>query len=257
VKRAIVWMKRHAAAFGVSPDRVVLGGDSAGAHRALLAASAPDDPWLTPEDVRGENLSTRGVITYYAVADYRLESKPLVNRGPVAHAAQRLLTGLLETWSGPTIPSEDVWSAQFVGGQREDWPDLYRRVSPITRVRPDSPPTLHFVGEHDVYVSRGRSILALHHRLQAGGVPSMYVELPQTDHAFDMVLPTLSPAAQAAMYDVDDLEELAVLGLRLARLDATAVPSSRASMAPPAAPAVLQARRRPPVTWSCGPTSIT
>jgi hypothetical protein len=32
---------------------------------------------------------------------------------------------------------------------------------------------------------------------------SAYVELPQTDHAFDIFLPKLSPAAQAAMYDVD------------------------------------------------------
>ena len=203
VKRAIVWMKRNAAALGVNPDRVVLGGDSAGAHLALLAAYAPDDPLLTPEDVRGEDLSVRGVVNYYAVADYRLESRPLVERGPVAETAKRLLTSLMETWSGARVPPDDEWSAQFTGGQREDWPELYRRVSPITHVGPDAPPTLQFVGEHDVYVSRGGSILALHRRLQAAGVPSVYVELPQTDHAFDMLLPELSPAAQAAMYDVD------------------------------------------------------
>jgi hypothetical protein len=29
------------------------------------------------------------------------------------------------------------------------------------------------------------------------------VEFPRTDHAFDMFLPGFSPAAQAAMYDVD------------------------------------------------------
>jgi acetyl esterase/lipase len=203
VKRAIVWMKRHAARYGVNPDRIVLGGDSAGAHLALLAAYAPDDPLLTPADVRGENLAVRGVVNYYAVADYRLESKPLVQRGPVGEAAKRLLTDLLERWSGATVPSDDEWSAQFTGGQREDWPERYRRVSPITHVGPDAPPTLQFVGAHDVYVSRGGSILALHRKLQAAGVPSVYVEFPQTDHAFDMILPELSPAAQAAMYDVD------------------------------------------------------
>jgi acetyl esterase/lipase len=203
VKRAIVWMKRNADAFGVRPDRVVLGGGSAGAHLALLAAYAPEDPLLTPEDVRGEDLSVRGVVNYYAVADYRLESKPLVQRGPVGEAAKRLLTRLLEAWSGATIPSDDEWSAQFTGGHREDWPELYRRLSPITHSGPDSPPTLQFVGEHDVYVSRGGSIPALHRRLRAAGVPSVLVELPWTDHAFDMFLPALSPAAQSALYDVD------------------------------------------------------
>jgi hypothetical protein len=31
----------------------------------------------------------------------------------------------------------------------------------------------------------------------------VYVEFPRTDHAFDILLPMVSPAAQAAMYDVD------------------------------------------------------
>jgi acetyl esterase/lipase len=203
VKRAIVWMKRNAAHYGVHPDRIVLGGGSAGGHLALLAAYAPDDPLLTPEDVRGEELAVRGVINYYGVTDYRLESNPPVARGPVGAAAERLLTSLLERWSGATIPPDDEWNAQFTGGQREDWPELYRRLSPITRAGPDSPPTLQFVGAHDVYASRGGSILALHRGLQAAGVPSVYVELPQTDHGFDQVLPELSPAAQAAMYDAD------------------------------------------------------
>jgi hypothetical protein len=120
VKRAVVWMKRDAASFGVNPDRVVLGGDSAGAHLALLAAYSPDDPLLTPEDVRGEDLSVRGVINDYAQADYRLESRPVVQRGPLAEAVERPLTSLLETWSGARIPSDDEWNAQFTGGQRVD-----------------------------------------------------------------------------------------------------------------------------------------
>ena len=39
--------------------------------------------------------------------------------------------------------------------------------------------------------------------LQAAGVPSVLVEFPNSDHAFDLVLPHISPAAQAATYDVE------------------------------------------------------
>jgi hypothetical protein len=46
----------------VNPDRIVLGGGSAGTHLALLAGYAPDDPSPTPEDVCGEDLSVRGVM---------------------------------------------------------------------------------------------------------------------------------------------------------------------------------------------------
>jgi acetyl esterase/lipase len=70
-------------------------------------------------------------------------------------------------------------------------------------VGPDTPPTLQFVGEHDVYLSRRGAELALHRKLLEAGVSSVYVEYPRTDHMFDMFLPVFSPAAQAAMYDVD------------------------------------------------------
>jgi acetyl esterase/lipase len=43
----------------------------------------------------------------------------------------------------------------------------------------------------------------LHRRLREAGVASVCVEFPRTDHAFDLFLPTVSPAAQASMYDTD------------------------------------------------------
>ncbi len=41
VKRAIAWMKANASRYGVDPEKIVLGGGSAGSHLALLAAYAP------------------------------------------------------------------------------------------------------------------------------------------------------------------------------------------------------------------------
>ena len=75
VKRALAWLKRNADRYGVDPDHIVLGGGSAGSHLALLAAYAPYHPLFTPEDVRGVDLSVRGVVGYYNAGDYRLESR--------------------------------------------------------------------------------------------------------------------------------------------------------------------------------------
>jgi acetyl esterase/lipase len=91
----------------------------------------------------------------------------------------------------------------FVGGRADQWPDLYQQISPIVHVSANVPPTLQFVGEHDVYVSESRSVSSLHRKLREVGVPSVFVEFPRTDHAFDLVLPGIAPAAQSAMYDVD------------------------------------------------------
>ncbi len=208
VKRALAWLKRNAGRYGVDPNNIVLGGGSAGSHLALLAAYAPYHPLFTPEDVRGVDLSVRGVIGYYNAGDYRLESQPAVNPSAVEQTVARMLTSLLESWTSSEIAVDDAggWDAHlFLGGGPDQWPDLYQQISPIVHVSVDmdTPPTLQFVGEHDVYVSDSGSVSALHRKLQAVGLPSVYVEFPRIDHGFDLFLPGISPAAQAAMYDVD------------------------------------------------------
>lgn len=110
---------------------------------------------------------------------------------------------MLESFSNSKIPSDEEWNARFLGGRPEEWPDLYRQVSPITHVGPNTPPTLQFMGEHDVYVSAAGTVPELHRKLREAGVPSVYVELPRTDHAFDKFFPEVSPPARTAMYDVD------------------------------------------------------
>jgi acetyl esterase/lipase len=205
VKRAIAWLKRNADHYGVNPHNIVLGGGSAGSHLALLAAYAPYHPRFTPEDVAGEDLSVRGVIGYYNGGDYRLESKLNVKRTAWEQALVGPLTHLFGTLVGAEIAVDDTgeWDPNlFLGGPADEWPELYRQISPIVHVDADSPPTLQLVGEHDVY-GGSRSVAALHAKLQAAGVPSIELRLPRTDHAFDLFLPELSPAAQTAMYDVD------------------------------------------------------
>jgi acetyl esterase/lipase len=212
VKRALAWLKRNADRYGVNPDRIVLAGGSAGSHLALLAAYAPYHPLFTPEDVRGANLSVRGVIGYYNAGDYRLENKAAISKSALEQTVTGLLTNVLERWSRSEIAVDDTgaWDAPvFLGGRPDEWPELYRQISPIVHVGSDTPPTLQFAGEDDVYVSGTGfasgigSAPALHRRLREAGIPSVYVEFPSTDHAFDMFLPKVSPAAQAAMYDVD------------------------------------------------------
>ena len=205
VKRAVAWLKRNASRYGVNPKHIVLGGGSGGSHLALLAAYAPDHPLFTPEDVRGADLSVRGVVGYYNAGDYRLESWPNVKKTLVQRAVTGLLTRVFERVIGAEIAVDETgnWNPRlFFGGSPDAWPELYRQISPIAHVGPDTPPTLQIVGEHDMY-GGARSASALHAKLQAAGVPAVELRIPRTDHAFDLVLPAISPAAQTAMYDVD------------------------------------------------------
>jgi len=74
--------------------------------------------------------------------------------------------------------------------------------SPIHHVGPHCPPTLLLQGGHDPGGMRPDT-LRLHQSLQTAGVKSIYLEYPNTGHGFDLILPRLSPAAQAATHDVE------------------------------------------------------
>ena len=52
----------------------------------------------------------------------------------------------------------------------------------------------------------------LHEKLVAADVPAVYVEYPQSEHAFDVGLPRLAPAAQAALYETERLLALLAAG---------------------------------------------
>ncbi len=211
VKRAVIWLKRNGAAYGVDAQRVALMGGSAGAHLALLAAYTPNDPALQP-DGSAVDTSLRCVVSFYGPADF-IDMYEGTERTR-ARIAQRkrirpygaLLESLLQRagLAPANAPIEQTrnYIAELLGAEPEQDPDLYRQLSPLGRVGPHCPPTLLLQGTADIF-GMGPSVQRLHRALQAAGVPSVLVEFPHTDHAFDLVLPQVSPAAQAAVYDVE------------------------------------------------------
>jgi acetyl esterase/lipase len=198
VKHAIAWMKINASRYGVDPEKIVLGGGSAGGHLAQLAGFTPHHPELTPEDLKDSDLSVCGILSYYGFTDllamYQyMNMHPLENQPPVP--------------VGKNLgPSEGMrymsrWDILF-GGWPQDKPNIYELTSPITHVHPGCPPTLLIQGEQDIFCSVDATH-AHHARLVESGVPTINLVYPWTNHAFDLLLPQINPAAQSALYDVD------------------------------------------------------
>jgi acetyl esterase/lipase len=197
VKRAIAWMKANAAQYGVNPDKIVLGGGSAGAHLALLAGYTPQHPELTPEDLVDADLSVSGVVSYYPPADMQTmyqysEQQQFADRPPVSTGPDTSIS-FREDFGRMDI---------FLGGWPQDIPDAYELASPVTHIHPGSPPTLLFHGSQDG-LAPADITRALYAKLVDSGVPAVGVVFPWTNHAFDLLLPQLSPPAQSALYDVD------------------------------------------------------
>jgi acetyl esterase/lipase len=199
VKRAIAWMKSNADRYGVNPEKIVLGGSSAGAHLALLAGYTPQHPEFIPEDVKSADLSVCGVISYYGPSDLMAGYIPWRKANPYADL--------------PSVPIGEKLDAKLrmryagrmdilLGGQPQDISETYRLATPTTHVHPGSPSTLLMQGDKDLLVAMD-STNALYTKLVESGVPAINVVFPWTDHVFDLVLPQISPPAQSALYDVD------------------------------------------------------
>jgi acetyl esterase/lipase len=220
-KRALAWLKHHAADLGIRPDRIVLAGGSAGGHLALLAAYTHDDRTLTPAKLAGSDPRVCGVVSLYGQADLAAHYDHTSQQKTCRPEDPR------PDWDAPPPP----WMARLfgsaagrlklhlapagrldwlVGGTPSELPDRYAQLSPVHRVRPGCPPTLLVHGEHDE-MAPVDAMRQLQRRLERAGVPVTGVYLPHTDHGFDVLGTTWSPPARAAIHVLERF--LAVLAV--------------------------------------------
>ena len=147
---AIAWTLEHIAEYGGDPARVVVAGQSAGAHLAML--STLDAQYLAA--LGHSSAELRGLIGISGVYDVAAEDAFL--------RTQRQPTKLLEEVMGGT--------------------ENYAARSPLSYVRADLPPVLLIHGDADTTVSPSIST-AFHEALQATGAQSELVIYPGHGHA--------------------------------------------------------------------------
>jgi acetyl esterase/lipase len=211
VNAAINWLKKDGKTLGVRADRIVLMGNSAGGHLALLTAYTPGRPEFAPRGAATDG-GVRAVVSYYGPTDlvsqqryferhfsgYPDKGSPLGDLfysrwERVAHQS-----GFLPEYGRYVAPAAIIPDALGEGADQE----RYQLASPITHVGPHCPPTLQLQGGHD-FGGIARDARRLDLTLQAHEIPSVYVEFPNTEHAFDLMPSKWSPPAQAATYDTE------------------------------------------------------
>jgi acetyl esterase/lipase len=173
VKAAIAWVREHGAEYGADPGFLVLTGGSAGGHLVSLAALTANDPSYQPgfEDA---DTTVQGCVPYYGVYDIALETG--TRAAKVRH--RTLMTRL-------------------VMKTREE--EAFRKASPLARVHADAPPFLVIHGRNDTLVPVQEARLLVERLRAVSPGPVVYLELPGTQHAFDVFPSVRSDAVVRAV----------------------------------------------------------
>jgi acetyl esterase/lipase len=161
VKRAIRWIREHAAEHGADPDFLCVTGGSAGGHLAALAAVSANDPRFQPGF---EAVDTRlaAAVPFYGVYDFLDRFGIRGSQKMEPFLAQRVLK---------CTPDENR--------------ELWESASPITHVSGDAPPFLLVHGTHDslTWLDEMRAFeRALSEKSRQ---PVLKLELEGAQHAFD------------------------------------------------------------------------
>lgn len=181
VRCALGWVHENASDYGGDPARIALNGQSAGGLLVLLAAHA-DGPEPSCDT---EVPEVDAVVAWYSATDGTDEAPPVPwrqRRSPVGD-------DLLES------------SERMVGGPPEEYPEEYEAMSPLLQVDEDGPPTLLITAGHDFFLGTEDND-RMADRLASVGVPHHHVELPWTEHMFDLNWGGFS--SQVARQSIDD-----------------------------------------------------
>lgn len=162
VKRAIAWVKEHAADYGGDPGYLAITGGSAGGHLAALAALTPGDAELQPGFEEADT-AVQVAVPVYGVYDFA---------GATGLRSAELM--------------RDLFLAPRVLGKRwSDAPEAFEAASPILRITREAPDffVVHGAADSMVDVAQARAFVEALRRESDASV--VYAELPGAQHAFD------------------------------------------------------------------------
>ena len=151
VLNAAQWFHKNAGKYRVDRKRIIVTGDSAGGHLALMVAMTPRSAKLGPA------AKVAAVVNFYGITD----------------VADQLEGPHMQKYAVTWVPEQE--------GRRE----LARRVSPMTHVRKDLPPIITLHGDVDKTVPYEHAV-NLTRELKAVGADARLITVSQAGHGFPL-----------------------------------------------------------------------
>ena len=180
---ALAFIRAHAADYGIDPLRIAALGYSAGGHLASMLGVATGDPAVAPDCAAGATGPVAAVVSGAGPEDMTL------------------------------FPEVDTVTS-FLGGTKEEVPEVYAAASPLTHVAAGAPPYLFVHGDNDWFVDIAHTY-RMKAALDAVGTRTRLLEIPGGGHiwnrgadgaTWELELSTDTPEAWAATLDFLDRE---------------------------------------------------
>ncbi len=150
---ALRWVFRNAKQYNFDTSKIVLTGQSAGGHLALITGMLPNGTGLDNNCYGDEELKVAAIINWYGISDVNdlIAGKNLKN-----------------------------YAVMWVGSQ-QNAAEIAKRVSPLTYVRAGLPPILTIHGDSDSIVPYSQSV-RLHEALDKAKVTNKLITIKGGDH---------------------------------------------------------------------------
>jgi acetyl esterase/lipase len=153
---ALRWVVGHAAQYRIDPARIVVMGDSSGAHLALMTGMTPDSAGLDRAcnpDGKLPLPKVAAILNWYGITD-----------------VADLLQG----------PNQRGYAVEWLA-KSADRAETAKRVSPLTWVRAGLPPIVTIHGDADPTVPFSHGV-RLHEALDAVHSPNEFIAIPGGKH---------------------------------------------------------------------------
>lgn len=172
VKAAIRWLRENSARYGADPEKITVGGTSAGGQIATLVGITNGDPEFDPQ-AQASNISSdvQAIINIDGLSDFTSEEARYYEDDPSKN------------------PSS---AGSWLGGRYAEQTERWHRASPIYYVHSQMPP-IFFLNSARERFSVGREEMI--EKMDRLGIGHRSEQIPNTPHTFWLFEPWLEPTA--------------------------------------------------------------
>jgi acetyl esterase/lipase len=164
-KNAVRWLRVNAERLRIDPEKIGVIGGSAGGHLALMVAYTAGNTEIDPKPL------------YPDVSDH---VSACVNMYGISNLLTRQGTDKSGNPNGEVKSSTQLFTQTATAA-----PEKWKLASPVSHIKPNSPPTLTLHGVADTTVDRAQSE-ELDRALKAAGLESILIMVPGANHAWPL-----------------------------------------------------------------------